>query len=164
MPRPASPSSFWVAGIGPVSISSGSEPTRQLDTTFARGVRPRALAFSAVIKSTAPAPSVICEELPAECTPSGMLVLSPARASMLVSRRPSSRSTRWLVSAGLPSSPQSGASRGAIWLSKRESAQARAARSWESSPKASVSARLIPHCLAMRSAPSNWEVNSKWSQ
>ena len=37
---------------------------------------------------------------------------------------------------------------------------ARAARSWDSRPKASVSARLIPYLSAIRSAPSNWLANS----
>ena len=35
-----------------------------------------------------------------------------------------------------------------------------AARSWERKPNASVSAREMSHCLAIRSAPSNCEVIS----
>ena len=47
------------------------------------------------------------------CTPSSPTTgLSPARPSRVVSRRPSSRSTRWVVPVGLPSSPRSGASTG----------------------------------------------------
>lgn len=41
----------------------------------------------------AAAPSEICDELPAVCTAVGMIGLSPASASMDVSRSPSSRST-----------------------------------------------------------------------
>ena len=36
----------------------------------ARGVRPSSLALSSVVISTAAAPSEICDELPAVCTPS----------------------------------------------------------------------------------------------
>src|SRR5439155_159326 len=42
----------------------------------------------------------------------------------------------------------------------RPLAMARAARSWDSSPRASVSIREMPYFSAMRSAPSNWLVNS----
>src|SRR5215469_8747890 len=41
---------------------------------------------------------------------------------------------------------------------------ARAARSCDSSPKWSVSSRVTPYLLAIRSAPSNWLVNSKCSK
>ena len=154
-----------MASIGPVSMSTGSTPTRQVSTTRARGVRPRAAAFSAVIISTAAAPSLICDELPAVCTPSGRATgLRLASASRVVSRRPSSRSTRWVVPVGLPSSSTSGASTATTWLSKRPSAQAVAARCCEARPKASVSARVTPHLSAMRSAPSNCEVNSYWAK
>ena len=43
--------------------------------------------------STADAPSLICDEVPAVCRPSGSTVLSPARPSRVVSRRPWSAST-----------------------------------------------------------------------
>ncbi len=61
---------------------------------------------------------------------------------------------------GLPSSSTSGASTGTIWLPKRSSDHAAAARCWDSKPNLSASSRLMPHLSAMRSAPSNWEVNS----
>ena len=94
-----------MASMGPVSISTGSTPTRQVSTMRARGVRPSAAAFSSVISSTAAAPSLICDELPAVCTPfSRPTGLSEASFSSVVSRRPSSRATVWVVPVGLPSS------------------------------------------------------------
>ena len=111
--------------------------------------------------STAAAPSEICDDEPAVCTPSGRATgLSWASASRVVSRRPSSRATRWVVPAGLPSSSRSGASTGTMLPAKRSSAQARAARSWLASPNASVSSLVRPHLSAMRSAPSNCDVIS----
>ena len=49
---------------------------------------------------------------PTTLSPSGTTALRPARPSRVVSRRPSSRSTRWVSPVGLPSSPRSGASIG----------------------------------------------------
>jgi len=57
--------SFCDAGIGPVSIGTGSLPTNTLDTMRAFGCRPSSLAFSAVINNTAPEPSEICDDVPA---------------------------------------------------------------------------------------------------
>ena len=102
-----------MASIGPVSMSTGSTPTMQVSTTLARGVRPSSAAFSAVMSSTAAAPSEICEAEPAVCTPSSRATgLSVASFSSVVSRRPSSRATVWVVPVGVPSSSTSGASTG----------------------------------------------------
>ena len=68
--RPAFFKTFCVAGIGPVSMMVGSEPTMACATIRARGRSPRDFAFSAVITSTAAAPSLIWLELPAVTTPS----------------------------------------------------------------------------------------------
>jgi hypothetical protein len=54
-----------VAGMGPVSMISGSEPVTAKAWNRARGVRPRAPAFSSLMISAADAPSVSGEELPA---------------------------------------------------------------------------------------------------
>ena len=62
---PARASTLWVAGIGPVSISVGSSPTTLEARIRARGRSPSAAARSSLISSRAPAPSVICDELPA---------------------------------------------------------------------------------------------------
>ena len=60
-----------VAGIGPSSIRVGSVPTAAVATMRARGLRPSSFAFSALITSTAAAPSEIWLELPAVIMPSG---------------------------------------------------------------------------------------------
>jgi hypothetical protein len=166
--RPVRSSRRWVAGIGPVSMRTGSEPTRQVSSTFARARSPRASAFSLVMRSTAAAPSEICDAEPAVWrppsaptigSPGGTTGLRPASPSRVVSRRPSSLATVWVVPVGLPSSPRSGASIGTIWVSKRPSAHAWAARSCDCLPKASSASRLMPHFWAMSSAPWNCEVH-----
>jgi len=75
------------------------------------------------MSSTAPAPSEICDEVPAVWTPSGRLVRRPARLSSDVARRPSSFVIVVSVSSGLRSSSSSGAWIGVIWVLKRSSAQ-----------------------------------------
>ena len=69
---PLRSSSLRVAGIGPVSMITGSTPTVVWSTIRARGLRPSAFAVSADISSTAAAPSEICDELPAVILPSGL--------------------------------------------------------------------------------------------
>src|SRR3954463_8527489 len=79
---------FVVAGIGPSSILTGSQPTVVWSTIFARGVNPSSAALSALISRTAAAPSEICDALPAVMTPSSLkTVLSWLSASRLVSGR-----------------------------------------------------------------------------
>ena len=68
--RPAFFKTFAVAGIGPVSMMVGSEPTIAWATMRARGLSPSAFALSAVMMRTAAAPSLIWLELPAVTTPS----------------------------------------------------------------------------------------------
>ena len=150
--------------MGPVSINTGSDPTRHESIIVAIGLTPSSSAFSLVMRRTAPAPSEICEDVPAVWTPSGIFVRSPANASIVVSLRPSSRETVCVESAGCPSSPISGASIGRIWEPNRSSSQACIALSCESFPNASSSSLLMPHCLAIRSAPSNCDVSSYFSQ
>ena len=80
------PRIFSVAGIGPVSIITGSTPTVVWSTIFARGARPASSAFSLVIRSTAAAPSEICEELPAVIFPFSLNAgFSSGSASRVVS-------------------------------------------------------------------------------
>ena len=69
---PLRSSSFRVAGIGPVSMITGSTPTVVWSTIFARGVTPSSSAFSRVMSSTAAAPSETWEELPAVILPSSL--------------------------------------------------------------------------------------------
>ncbi len=61
-----------VAGIGPVSIITGSTPARANVWKRARGVRPSSLAFSSLMTSSAAEPSVICDEFAAVTTPSSL--------------------------------------------------------------------------------------------
>ena len=49
---PARSSTFVVAGIGPVSIITGSTPASANVWNRARGVRPSSLAFSSLMMST----------------------------------------------------------------------------------------------------------------
>ncbi len=107
--------------------------------------------------STAAAPSLICEELAAVMTPSGLnTVFSPAIFSMLVSARiPSSR-----VICAWPDSVSTVT--GAISLQKRPSAVARAARRWLSRLKASNSPRLICQRSAIISALMPWLKATLW--
>ena len=117
MVMPLSASNFFVAPIGPVSMNSGSEPTRHVSTTRASGATPSAAAFSAVMSRTAPAPSEICDDEAAVCTPSGRPDgLSCASPSIVVSRSPSSRATVAVSPVGLPSSSSAGASTFTSWV------------------------------------------------
>ena len=77
-----------VAGIGPVSISTGSTPTVAWSTTRARARSPSSSAFARDMSRTAAAPSEICDELPAVITPSSLNAgFSSASPSSVVSRR-----------------------------------------------------------------------------
>ena len=64
MVRPLRRSTFSVAGMTPVSISSGSLPDTAKAWNRARGRRPSSAAFSSLMISAAEAPSVSGEELP----------------------------------------------------------------------------------------------------
>ena len=57
-------SALCVAGMGPVSMISGSLPATANLWNRARGASPSALAFSSLMMSAADAPSVSGEELP----------------------------------------------------------------------------------------------------
>ncbi len=153
-----------MASIGPVSINTGSVPTRQWSTMRARAVTPSSAARSADIRRSAPAPSEICDDVPAVWMPSSRATgFSAASASRLVERGTSSIAIV-RVPETLPFSSTTGASTGTIWSSNRPCSSAAAARSWERRPKASASSRVIDHFSAIRSAPSNWLVSSKRSR
>ena len=118
-----------VAGIGAVSMMTGSSAASTAVCTRAIGVRPSSAAFSLVVMSSAAEPSLICELLPAWITPSGLkAVLSLARPSSVPPRRtPSS------VSTTVPSSSFTGA----IWPANRPSSIAAAAFACEASENSS---------------------------
>ena len=123
-------STLVVAGMGPVSIVTGSTPARAKAWKRARGVSRRADALSSLMTSTAEAPSVICELLPAVTLPSGLNAgLRLASVSTVVSgRMPSSAVTGSPDSVILPVSLSLClAATGRISRSNRPSAVARAA-------------------------------------
>ena len=133
-----------MASIGPVSMSTGSQPTRQVSTTRARGVQAERLGPRPLHEQHgARTPSEICDDEPAVWTPSGRATgFSWARPSAFVSRMPSSRADRAGLAGGLARRRRGPApSTGMTWVAKRSSAQARAARCWDCRPKASQSAR-----------------------
>ena len=80
-------STLGVAASGPVSMSTGSEPTTALATMRARGVRFSSLTFSPLIRTTAEAPSVTGLEMPAVIQSVPRTGFKPASFSRLVSGR-----------------------------------------------------------------------------
>ena len=60
---------FSIAGIGPCPIIEGSTPDSARATIRIRGVSPSVCAWVAVVKTTAAAPSLIPDELPAVTLP-----------------------------------------------------------------------------------------------
>src|SRR5512137_844037 len=86
--RPASFRAFGIATAGPMPISSGAQPATAKTVILARGLSPRALAFSAVMSRAKAAPSVICEELPAVTDPPALKAgLSLPRSATVVGQR-----------------------------------------------------------------------------
>ena len=151
----------WVASIGPVSMRTGSTPTRHWWVIRARGRRPRAAALAGEASSTAAAPSEICDDVPAVWIPSSRATgFRLASLSSEVSLGPSSAATVCVEPVGLPSSSTSGASIPTISGSNHPSSRLRRARSCEVRPKRSASARVTPHLSAILSAPSNCDANS----
>ncbi len=61
-----------MAGIGAVSMITGSAPASTAVWMRASGVRPSSAAFALVVISSAAEPSLICELFPAVITPSGL--------------------------------------------------------------------------------------------
>ena len=131
---PARASAFCVAAIGPRPMTSGAQPATATDLIFASGVRPCFAAYSAVQTSTAAAPSVSGEAVPAVTVPSWRNAgFRPASPSVVVSARMQpSCDTR------LPP-----ASTGTISASSLPLAWASAAFCWLRTAKASWSARVI---------------------
>ena len=131
----------------------------------ARGVTPSSRALSRDMSSTAPAPSAICDEVPAVCTPSGRPVgFSAASASSVVSRRPSSRATRCVGSGRLAVVVEIGGLDGHDLRLVAPLRPRLGGAVLGRLPKTSHPSRVIPHLSAMRSAPSNWLVSSWCAQ
>ena len=85
---PARSSAFCVAGTGPVPITAGSTPTTAVATTRTSGLSPSDSARSSDMMSSAAAPSLSGELLPAVTVPRpGMKAgLSAARVSQAAIR------------------------------------------------------------------------------
>ena len=96
---PAFAITFFVAATGPMPMIRGSTPARAPATHVAMGVTPSSFAFSSLITTTAAAPSLMPEALPAVTIPSFLNAgRSFPRASILEpALGPSSVSTRMVV-------------------------------------------------------------------
>ena len=92
---PAFPSAFRTAGTGPVPIIAGSTPATPRECQRSLGRSPSSAAFAADIITTAAAPSLMLDALPAVTLPSGLNTgRSVASLSSVVSARgPSSCDT-----------------------------------------------------------------------
>ena len=145
-PRPARSSACLVAGMGPVSIHTGSSPRTERCTTRARGVSPCSATARSEATSSALAPSQIWDATAAVTRPPGASGSSPAIFDSDVSRG------HWSVSTTVPS----GSVTGSISPAKRPSAIAVRARSCETSANSSISSREMPHFSAIISAERNW--------
>ncbi len=141
--RPERFSTFAVAGMGPVSMTTGSSAATTVVWIRAIGVQPCAAAYSLVVTSSAPAPSEICEEFPAWITPFSLnTVFSFASDSTVPPRRIPSSEVR----------PATGAS----CFSKAPESVAAADSSCERSEYSSSRVRESPHFSATISAPIPW--------
>ena len=130
--------------MGADSIFTGSSPRTERWWMRARGVRPWSFKACSLTMSMAAEASEICDATAAVMRPPSRRVGSDRIFSQFGSRGPSS------VARPLT---------GTISPSKRPSAVARMARSWDSTAKASMSSRLMSHCSAIRSAPRNWLIS-----
>ena len=99
--RPALRSAAGMASIGPMPMMCGGTPRLAKLTKRASGCRPKRFTAASLARISAPAPSEVCELLPAVTEPrAANTVLSLARPSTVVSgRAPSSRLTVRVVTA-----------------------------------------------------------------
>ena len=133
-PIPARSSALRDAPTGPSPMTSGAQPDTAMLFTRASGSIPCSLAYASLHTTTAAAPSVRGEEVPAVTVPSAMNAgFRSASPSRLVSSRMQ------------PSRPMRAppVSTGTISSSSRPPARAAAARRWLSSANASCSSRVI---------------------
>ena len=130
-----------MAGMGAVSIHTGSSARTDRWWMRARGVSPWSDRPCSLTISSAAEASEICEAHAAVTRPPSVSVGSERILSQFGSRGPSS-------AAQSPS--------GTISASKRPSARARMARSCDSTANASMSSREMSHFSAIISAERNW--------
>ena len=143
--RPARSRALRVAGTGPMPITSGAQPATAMPRMRARTGRPCARAKAPEVTSSAAAPSVSGELVPAVTEPSASKAgLSSASLSTVVSGR---MQPSWRTRPVLPRI-------GTISASNRPSARAAAALRWLVAAKASCASRPIWCCRARFSAVS----------
>ena len=132
------------ASTGPRPMISGDRAVTPVETIRASGVSPSSSARWALITTTAAAPSLSGQQLPAVIRPSGRNTgLSPATASRVTpARGPSS------VLTTVPS----GVVTGVISRAQKPSAMAFSARFWLRTPNSSMSARVTSCTWARFSA------------
>src|SRR5665213_18129 len=145
--HPARSKASLLAGIGPTPITAGSTPTDAQEAMRASGAMPRRAASAAFIKTTAAAPSLMPEALPAVTVP----FLSKAGFNF------ASVSTvvpwRGCSSVSTTTSPlRVFTVTGTISSVKRPDFCAASARLCERAASSSCCARVICHCVATFSA------------
>ena len=141
---PASARARREASTGPRPMISGDRPETPVDTIRASGVRPSSAARVSDMITTAAAPSLSGQQLPAVTVPcsrnTGFSPETPSRVTP--GRGPSSRLT----------TVPSGVVTGMISRSKKPSAMAFSARFCDRTPNSSCSRRLMPREVARFSA------------
>ena len=156
---PALFSAAGMASIGPMPISSGGTPREAKLTKRASGFKSKRLTALSLARIRQPAPSLVCELLPAVTEP---LAANTARslasaASVVSARGPSSRLT---VRAWMLTSPvarlglRSTTCTGVISSAKAPACCAANAFKWLCSANSSWASRLTFHCIATFSAVS----------
>ena len=144
--------SLATAGIGPTPITRGATAPAAPPAIRARGSRPNRFTASSDASSSAAAPSLTPDALPAVIVPSGRTMgFRALRASSVVSAR--GCSSRLTTISPL----RSGMVTGAISPSNQPLAWTAPARCWLRRAKASWSARLIWKSVATFSAVSGME-------
>ena len=155
--KPAALSAAGIASIGPMPISSGGTPRDAKLTNRASGCKLNCLTAFSLANISAPAPSLVCELLPAVTLPlAANTVRSLASASSVVSARgPSSRLTVRAVVLISPLSRlgvRSTTCTGVISSANAPACCAARALWWDCSANASCASRLTFHCVATFSA------------
>mmetsp|Transcript_18415 Transcript_18415/g.58713 ORF Transcript_18415/g.58713 Transcript_18415/m.58713 type:complete len:226 (-) Transcript_18415:534-1211(-) len=148
MVQPAFCRASLVAGTGPMPMIFGSTPALAYATTRPSGVPPSCAATDSAATTTAAAPSLMPDALPAVTVPS---FLNAARSLPSFSAvAPGFGNSSLSKMMGSPF--RCGMETGQISSAKRLSAMALAARACDSAAKASCSSRVRPYFSAMFSA------------
>ena len=157
--RPAYRSAAGMASIGPMPMMCGGTPLLAKLTKRASGLRPNCVTARSLARTRAPAPSEVCELLPAVTEPrAANTALSLVSPSIEVSlRAPSSRLTVRLVVVTSPvcrSGLRSLTSTGVISAPKSPACMAASALACDCSANSSCAWRDTFHWLATFSAVS----------